>query len=49
MQYSGTYKLVYMGFPFETILDSTQRATMMSQTLNFFGIATADVEDWPLH
>lgn len=48
VQYSGAYRLVYMGFPFETILNSTQRATIMSKTLDFF-FSTSSIEDWMLH
>ncbi len=39
VQYSGTYKLVYLGFPFETIVSSSIQTTIMSRVLDFFDIA----------
>ncbi len=38
ISYSGTYKLVHMGFPFETIDNGPQRAEVMNAILGFFGI-----------
>jgi hypothetical protein len=35
IQYSGAYKLVYLGFPFETILSETNRTTVMTRALDF--------------
>ncbi|MDK2970949.1 MAG: hypothetical protein PWP23_704 [Candidatus Sumerlaeota bacterium] len=34
--YSGTYKLVQMGFPFETITDAGDRNALMAAVLDFF-------------
>ena len=36
VQYSGTYKLVYMAFPFETILQDATRNEVMKRVLDFF-------------
>lgn len=36
IQYSGTYKLIYMGFPFETITSASVRNDLMARVLNFF-------------
>jgi len=40
--YSNTSKQVVLGFPFETILDSGTRDSLMAQTLGFFGDAPSD-------
>jgi Peptidase family M1 domain/Peptidase M1 N-terminal domain/Fibronectin type III domain len=45
IQYSGAYKLVNMGFGFETIDTEANRNTMMAAILTFFG-ATSEVGDW---
>lgn len=37
IQYSGSYKLVHLGFPFETITSATARDSLMSSALNFLG------------
>ena len=42
VSYSNQYRLVVMGFPFETILDASARTNLMKMTLNFFGNAPAD-------
>jgi len=47
IQYQGTYKLVNMGFPFETIVIEDARNNVMRDILNFFGFNTA-VENWEL-
>jgi len=47
LSYDGTYKLVYMAFPFETITESTKRADLMEDILDFFGLI--DVSDWTLY
>jgi hypothetical protein len=51
IQYSGTFgsgsansKLVYMGFPFETITNEAVRNAVMGRVLNFF--VPAKVDDW---
>lgn len=45
IQYAGTFgngtqtgHLVYLGFPFEMIVDSTQRVAVMSRVLDFFNV-----------
>lgn len=38
-------KLIYLGFPFETILDGTVRAAMMEAVVEYFESPT-QVEDW---
>ena len=40
-------KLVYFGFPFETIVNSTKRSSMMNDILNFFFVSTmvTDIAD----
>lgn len=35
IQYGGTFKVVNLGFPFETILDTAKRDLVMSRVLNF--------------
>ncbi|HOW97679.1 MAG TPA: glycosyl hydrolase family 18 protein, partial [Kiritimatiellia bacterium] len=42
ISYSNQYRLVVMGFPFETILDASARTNLMRRTLDFFGSAPAD-------
>lgn len=37
LQYSNVYRLVVMGFPFETITNATVRTNIMARTLTFFG------------
>jgi len=48
IQYQGTYKLVNMGFPFETIVTEEARDNVMRDILNFFNFNTA-VENWELY
>jgi hypothetical protein len=36
VQYAGSYKLVYLAFPFETIVDEDARDSVMKRTLDFF-------------
>lgn len=36
VSYSGNYRTVILGFPFETITDEQQRKTLMTEILNFF-------------
>lgn len=36
VQFAGTYKLVYLAFPFETILQDSVRNDVMKRTLDFF-------------
>ncbi len=43
IEYSGAFKLVHLGFPWETILGS-QRQAVMNAVLDYF--IDADVEDW---
>ncbi len=42
LAYSNVYRLVVMGFPFETILDSIAQTNLMKRTLTFFGDAPED-------
>jgi spore germination protein YaaH len=46
VQYDGTYKLVNLGFPFETVYPQASRDSLMGRVLNFFGIA-ADIDLTP--
>lgn len=48
IQYNGSFKVIYFGFPFETILSSATRNTVMSNALTFFGVNTR-VADWELY
>ncbi|MBX7246645.1 MAG: fibronectin type III domain-containing protein [Candidatus Sumerlaeaceae bacterium] len=49
VQYSGTYKLVTFGFPFEAIASATTRDQVMSAILNFFGTPLpVGIADWQL-
>ncbi len=47
IQYAGTYKLVYLGFPFETIVEQSAREAIMAAALEFFGLS--DVPSWTLY
>lgn len=47
IQYSGPYKLVYLAFPFETILSESYRNAVMQRILDFFELT--DIEDWQLY
>ena len=40
--YSNAYRLVVMGFPFETIYSTSVRTDLMARTIAFFGDADAD-------
>lgn len=40
VQYSGTYRLINLGFPFETIVNEQVRHQIMGQALNFFGMSS---------
>ena len=42
VQYSGTAKLVYLGFPFETISDETARTQLMAAAIDFFELEASD-------
>lgn len=47
VQYAGTYKLVYLAFPFETIVSESKRNQLMARALDFFFptvVSTARVE-----
>jgi hypothetical protein len=41
VQYDSTYKLVYLGFPFETITDAATRNEVMKRVLDFFNLTAA--------
>jgi len=49
IQYSGTYKLVYIGFPFETIMSASTRNEVMKRVLDFFGFKTTMVLNWEMY
>ncbi len=42
LAFSNTYRLVVMGFPFETIHDASMRTGLMARTIAFFGDAPED-------
>jgi len=46
VQYEGGYKLVNLGFPFETVYPEASRDSLMSRVLDFFGIAP-DIDQTP--
>ncbi len=47
VQYDGGYKLVHMGFPFETIEDEEKRNDLMGRVLDFFEFETpVSVDSW---
>lgn len=48
VQYSGAYKLVHLGFPYEAITSSAVRAEVMEAVLDFFGFGS-DVSYWELY
>jgi len=48
VQYSGTYKAVTFGFPFEAIGSQSERNQVMGAVMNFFG-APSHVADWQLY
>ena len=48
IQYSGTFKVVNMGFPFETITSATQRNAVMAGVLGYFTFGT-DIDQWELY
>lgn len=45
VQYSNVYRLVVMGFPFETITSAAARTNVMGRTLAFFGQAANELVD----
>jgi len=47
IQFSGTYKLVNLGFPWEAIVSSSQRQDVMTRVLNFF--LFTGVDNWTLY
>lgn len=46
VQYSGAYKVVYFGFPFECIESTQMQEDVMEKVLGFFSV---DVSDWELY
>jgi len=38
------YKIVYLGFPFETIVDESDRGDVMQKVMDFFNVAAVPVE-----
>lgn len=49
VQYSGTYKLVHLAFPFEAINSQTQRNQLMQNAMNFLSGTTSAVGDWSIY
>jgi hypothetical protein len=47
VQYSGTFKVVYLAFPFETITTDAARSNLMKKALDFFSLT--NVRDWSLY
>ncbi len=45
VQYEGTFRLVYLGFPFETIVGSTERDAVMAAVLDFLSFGSG-VPSW---
>lgn len=46
IQYNGSYKLIFLGFPFESITSESVRTDLMNRTLQYLG--STDVVDWSL-
>jgi spore germination protein YaaH len=46
VEYDGSYKLVNLGFPFETVYPQASRDSLMSRMLDFFGISP-DIDQTP--
>jgi N-acetylmuramoyl-L-alanine amidase len=46
IQYSGSYKLVYLAFPFESITSESVRTDLMNRALQYLG--ATDIADWSL-
>lgn len=46
VQYSGDYHLVYLGFPFETLVEDSARAQLMTRSLDFFGLYDTATSSW---
>jgi len=48
IQYSGAYRLVNLGFPFETIVEQSARSQIMAAALEFFGLDSG-LPSWELY
>jgi hypothetical protein len=46
IQYRGVGRVVYLGFPFETILDAGLRTEVMTRALEFFGLGALFADDF---
>jgi len=46
IEYDGSFKLVNLGFPFETVYPQASRDSLMSRVLDFFAVA-ADIDQTP--
>lgn len=46
VQYSGTFKVVYFGFPFETIVEESARNNIMKNILAFFALNQSRIQGW---
>jgi hypothetical protein len=47
---TGTYKVINMGLPFECIISSSARNTIMANAMSFFGVVPASkVADWQMY
>jgi len=44
--YNGSYKLLFLGFPFETITSESSRNSVMQSVLRYMISGTTDVSDW---
>ncbi len=42
IQYSNVFRVVFMGFPFETIIDESSRTNVMARVVKFFGDASEE-------
>ncbi len=48
VQYSGEYRVIHLGFPFETIKEESMRSEMMGRILQFFGELPTSAALWTL-
>ena len=46
VQYSGTFKVVNLGFPFEALLTQADRDTVMSRVMDFFAVTGDTIIDF---
>lgn len=43
---AGTFRTVFLGFPFETIVTPSARADVMTRVMGYFGLGASGVGDW---